>query len=215
MPIETTIEAHLKSKLFKHFQDSPNINELLEVGAVAFQDTKDALDFLSGKLSDDDISQELLDFAGKLIGVQRPVEQEPRENIFTLLDEGESGDEDKRQGFADEDDETIGGYFSDEYGLPVQGTPSTENNDTEYRRLIKQKAASFRTKMLRVNLFSYYGAFDCRILIDDEATMDSIADPIVYYSLSDYEMWYIIAKGFKPGGISTSIREKMRNEDAI
>ncbi|MCK5610787.1 DUF2612 domain-containing protein [Candidatus Pacearchaeota archaeon] len=208
-----TVNARFLEKLFHVFRDSPEILALLSVESDPMQDTVDAIDFLLGALTIDDRKGEQLDYLGTRIGVKRPAEQEPQENLFTLIDEGEVGLE--SQGFSDEDYPSEGGYFADENGLPLVESPDQQMDDAGYRRLLKQKGSSFRSKAIRENLFKYLIDFGSRCLINDDNQMDIEFDPIDYYSLSDFEKWYVINKGFKPAAISTGFRENMRNGDSI
>jgi len=206
---------HLQEKLHKQYKNSPNINRLLNTIAVPLQDTVDVCDFLLDRKTIDEMIGFELDFVGSKIGVVRPNEQEPQEHLFTLVDEGECYDPNWETGFGDETDPTVGGYFADESGLPLVANEDQKMNDADYRKLLKQKAASFRKRATRETLFDYLIAFGARCLIDDDTGQDIVFDPIDYYALTDFDKWYAINKGFKPATISTSFRGNMRNGDSI
>ena len=207
--------ATLLDKLFKQFKNSPNIVALITIIADPLQDTVDVLDFINSTEGIDDSGGEGLDFIGGLIGVTRPLEQEPLNHLFTLFEAGYSGDESNLMGFGDEDDPIVGGYLAGEEGLELVDGDGQLMGDIGYRRLLHQKASAFRTVATRLNLFNYLLTFGSRCLIDDDDTMDIVFDPINYYDLSQWEKWYAINKGFKPAGISTSFRENMRDGDEI
>jgi hypothetical protein len=205
------VEARFKEKLFKVFKDSPEIIALLEVISDPMQDTVDAIDFLLGSLSIDDREGEQLDYLGTRLGVERPNEQEPYENIFCLNGDLTLGS----QGFSDENYPSEGGYFADEKGLPLQSNPDQKMSDEGYRRLLKQKASAFRTLATRENLFTYLIDFGSRALINDDTGHHIQFDLIDHYSLNEFEKWYLLTRGFKPAGISTEVRENIRDGEEI
>lgn len=209
------VRERLAEKLFSVFRNADEINWILDTVAVPMQETITAVEAMIDQNGFDEWEGPRLDHAGSKIGVPRPTEQEPPENLFKLFDEGEAGDAENRQGFSDEDYPSEGGYFSDENGLPLVDAPDTPMDDAGYRRLLKQKASSFRKKATNENLFNYLVAFGSRCIIDDDTKHRAVFDPVDYYALSDWEKWYTLNKGFKPAGISTSFRENMRNGDSI
>ena len=207
------VEARFKEKLYSQFKNSTNINELFEVRSTTLQDTVDAIEFILGQLSIDDRQGDLLDKLGTRLGVARPFAQEPDESLFTLYDVGDVGIE--SQGFSDEDYQSEGGYLADEKGLQLQSDPLQKMSDSDYRSLLKQKAASWRRRATRQNLFDYLIAFGAQCIIQDDEVMDIVFDTVDYDALNDFEKWYVINKGFKPAGISTAFRERMRASEAI
>jgi hypothetical protein len=203
----------LTKRLLHVFRDSPEILKLLTTISDPLQDTVDAIDFLLGALGIDDREGQQLDYLGSRLGVGRPDEQEPPEHLFTLIDVGDVGTD--WNNLSDENYPSEGGYLADENGLGLVDNPSQKMDDAGYRRLLKQKAASFRRVATRENLFLYLIDFGSRCLINDDEIMDIEFDPVDYYSLSEFEKWYVLNKGFKPAGISTGFRENMRNGEKI
>jgi hypothetical protein len=211
----TILDVHARwlERLFYQWQDSPNILALIEIFSDPFQDSVDVCEFLLNSIGIDDGEGVQLDWIGEIIGVERPQAQETR--IFTLCRLGEVQDPDKS--FADESDPTvtIGGYMGTLRGLVDQDDPDALMSDADYRRLLKQKAQSFRSKMTRLNFFNYLLAFGARSKIEVPGALEVEGDPIRYDDLTHWERWYIETKGFRPAGVRVEIRERLRNEDSI
>lgn len=218
-----TVEETFKKRLFKLFKDSPNINALLEIHSIPIQDARDVYEFLIGETDEDegvfsidDGEGEQLEFVGELIGVKRPLAQEDPQNIFSLYRLGESGDPDNKTGFYDDTDSVdTGGYMTSTKGIPSITDPGSLMDDVEFRKMIRQKAASFRKKMTRENLFNYLIAFGARCLIDDETTHVCKIDPISYDDMNNFFKWYTVTKGFKPGGIRVEFEGRLRDKEPI
>jgi hypothetical protein len=206
----------LQSRITPKFRYSPIIQGLLEIIAAPIQDTIDAVEFILTHLSIDDAEGEQLDLVGGLIGVKRPLKQEDPENLFTLCREGEFDDPDNSTGFCDESDSVVtGGYLTTEEGLASITDPGATMPDADYRRLIRQRAASYRKKMTVENLFTYLLAFGARCAIDDDETYLTQIDPVRYYDLDEWEKWYVVNKGFSPAGLKVRFEEMLRNEESI
>jgi len=213
MTIDLIPEERLKEKLFKQFKGSPLIQDIMEIIADPMQDTVDALCWMDERDGFNEWIGFELDWAGSILGIPRPLAQVPLDHLFTIIDEGEEGDE--RTGFADENDPVIGGNLADENGLPSIDEPGSLMDDEGYRRLLKQKAAALRKRMLRQTLFEYLLAFGSQCLIDDDTPKVVEMDPINYYDLSHWEKWYVLNKGFKPAATKTLFRGNIRNGDQI
>lgn len=205
------IEDRWLSRLFHIFRNSPHILGLVEILSDPLQDTIDVCDYILGHLSIDDAEGEQLDFLGELIGVYRVAAQEDSNNIFTMCSLGEVDTFANSTGFYndDPDDPPTGGYMVSINGLSSITEPRSMMSDNEFRFLIRQKAASYRKNMTRVNLFNYLLAFGSRCLIDDESMIVSI-DPIAWNDLNEWQKWCVLNKGFKPAGIKTEFVGNIR-----
>ena len=210
-----TIDADLKARAFKQWKDSPHIVALFEIIADPLQDLNDVAAYILAHLSIDDSEGLVLDMLGELIGVNRPPMQEP--NIFTLRRVGEIVDLDNDTGFGDDTDPTVptGGYLGTVEGLALVSDPTAEMSDEDFRFLLRQKAASFRSKFTRENIHLYLVAFGSRCVIDDDTTLAAEYDPMNYYDLGAWQKFYVLTKGFKPGGVATDFRDMMRHGDSI
>ena len=201
------------SRLFHQFRNSPHILGLIEILSDPLQDQVDVSEYILDHLSIDTAEGEALEFLGELIGVKRPPAQETR--LFTLFRLGEASDIYNDHGFADDSDPTVtlGGYFVTYKGLPA--LDGSQMSDVEYRKMIRQKAATYRKDMTRRNLFTYLKEFGARCKTDDETTMDVTVDPYRYDDFDQYQRWYAENKGFKPAGIGVHIRDRMRDKDTV
>ncbi len=207
-------EATLVAQLLHQFKYSENILKLLGVLGNAMQDTFDAAYFIQTAVSLDDYTGQQLDFFGGLIGVARPAAQEDPANIFTLCNRGEAGDVDNRTGFFNDDDSVeTGGYMTARAGLPDQSDPTATMSDADYRYLILQKAASYRSKMTHTNLYSYLLAFGSRCKIDDSTDMENIIQPQNWYALNDFFQNYVGTRGFKPAGIRVQFEGNLTEDE--
>jgi len=209
-----TISADFKDRAFKGFKDSPHIVAIFEIIADPMQDLSDVADYILAHLSIDDSEGLALDMLGELIGVTRPPMQEP--NIFTLRRPGDVTDPDNDTGFGNDDDPvSTGGYLGTCAGLALVSDPDAEMADEDFRFLLRQKAASFRSKFTRENIYLYLIAFGSRCVIDDDTVLDVEYDPVTYYDLGAWEKFYVLSRGFKPGGVATDFRDMMRHGDSI
>ncbi len=209
-----TISADFTDRVFKQYKDSPHIVALFEIIADPMQDLSDVADYILAHLSIDDSEGLALDMLGELIGVTRPPMQEP--NIFTLRRAGEVVDLDNDTGFGCDDDAIeTGGYLGTCQGLALVSDPDAEMADEDFRFLLRQKALSFRSKFTRLNIYNYLLAFGSRCVIDDDTVLDVEYDPVSYYDLGAWEKFYVLSKGFKPGGVGTDFRDMMRHGDSI
>ena len=201
------------SRLFHFLLNSPNITDKMTVLSTVMQDTVNAAAFILANWSIDDAGGDQLDKIASWVGLTRPPAQEP--NIFTLSREGEFDDPDNNHGFCDNSDPTVttGGWLTSEKGLAAKD--GSQMSDAEFRKLIRQRAASYRKFMTRENLFSYLLAFGSRCIIDDDTAKRVEMDPVTYYDLDDWQKNFVITRGFKPGGIAVFFREMMRYEDSI
>jgi len=217
----SVVLTDLQARLLKWAKDDPDIDALLTILADPIQDTRSALEFLLGTLADDDGafiiatgSGEQLDFMGELIGVKRPLKQELPENRFFLHALGSTADPDKSTWFYDSTDET-GGYLTFINGISSFTEPGAEMEDSEYRKMILQRAQSFRSKATLTNLFNYMIAFGGRVTIDDDTTHAIVYDLDEYDDMDNLFQWYAVNKGMKPGGINVSFERQLRDESPI
>lgn len=210
-----TISADFKARVFKQFKNSPHIVALFEILADPLQDMVDVANYILAHLSIDTAEGVMLDALGEIIGVERPAAQEP--NIFTLRRKGEVVDPDNDTGFRDDTDPTVttGGYLGSIRGLPLVSDPDAQMSDADFRFLIRQKAASYRSKFTRENAFLYLLAFGSRCKIDDDDVLSVEFDPVSYYDLDAWQKNYVITKGFKPAGVSTRFRDNVRHGSSI
>ena len=210
-----TAEDRLTDQLLHQFKFSDNVLKLLTVLGNMFQDTLDAAAYLQSMVDLDDYAGEQLEFWGELIGVKRPKAQEDPKNIFKTYSDGEIDELDGTDGFEDTTDGTVtlGGYLEGDDGL--EALDGSEMTDADYRYLILQKAASFRTRPTHTKLFNYLLAFGTRAVIDSDTTFKLVYDPVRYYDLNTWEKNYAVTRGIKPHSIDISFIEKHRNEDPI
>jgi G3E family GTPase len=203
--------TRLTEKLLAQFKNSPHITAILDIIADPMQDTIDAADFILANKDIDTAEGDQLDKLAAMIGLERPPNQEA--NLFTLWREGEADDEENAHGFYNSTDGT-GGYLPNEEGLDSVTDPG-DMSDVEFRKLIKQKASAYKTRMSRLNLYNYLIASGGRCNIDDDTTFYVEIDPFTYDEISQWRKNYIITRGFKPAGIKVIFRESTRDEDSI
>ncbi|MBV6340978.1 DUF2612 domain-containing protein [Candidatus Magnetobacterium casense] len=209
MDVETTF----LDRLFHQFDESPNITALVAILSDALQDTNDVETFILSHTGIDTAEGEQLDLLGQLIGVYRPPRQE--EWVFTLCHLGETDDLWNHHGFFDDSDPTVdlGGYVTTTRGLDSISDPGNMS-DADYRKLIRQKAASYRKKMTQEILFNYLIESGARCKIDDTTTTYTVTiDPYRYYDIDEWRMNYIVTKGFKPAGIKVEFMDNVREPD--
>lgn len=210
------VAAKFKARVFKQFRNSPHIVALFEILADPLQDLSDVADYILAHLSIDTAEEHVLDMLGEIIGVERPAAQEP--DIFTLRRFGEVCDLDNFTGFKNTADATVetGGYMGTHSGLALVSDPDAKMSDEDFRFLLRQKAASFRTKFTRENAFLYLLAFGSRCNIDDDEVLHVIFDPIGdYHDLNSWEKWYVIEKGMSPGGVATRFSGNLRHGNSV
>ena len=198
--------------LFYCFRNSPHITALLEILATVKQDSVDVCEYLLSHNGIDTAEGVGLDVLGELIGVTRPRQQETKD--FWLVGYGDTSDPDNDHGFYDDNDET-GGYMVGHTGLGYQDDPDLYMTDIEFRKLIRQKAWSFRKKMTRLNLFNYLLAFGGRCVIDDDIKYECIIDPVDHEAFNQWQINYIETRGFKPAGIWVKVQYRLRDEEQI
>jgi hypothetical protein len=171
----------------------------------------DVADFITSHFSIDDAEGEQLDIVAGLIGIKRPPAQE--EYLFQLYGEGEVGD--PLRGFKDDSDPNvvIGGYLASQEGNPVDTGEMMD--DVGLRRLIRQRAANFRRKMTIRNLFNYLIAFGARCKIDESTSRLTEIDLESPNDLDNFFRWYVVTKGFSPGGLKVRFKEPTRGDSPI
>lgn len=208
------VEATFKERLGSQWRTSPHIQAIVEILSDPMQDSLSVMEYILAHLSIDTAEGELLDFLGELVGVVRPPLQETR--IFTLGSLGDADDPDNDHGFLDDTDTVeTGGFLGSVKGLADQDDPDAKITDANFRYLIRQKAASYRKKMMRETLFLYLIAFGGRCKIDDDTTLTVVIDPVTYHDFDHWTQYYIPTRGYNPGGIKVRIRDNMRDGDSI
>lgn len=208
------VENDMLDRLKAQYSASPIILALIEQISVPMQDTFDVVEWIINNSAIDTAEGEQLDFIGELIGSPRPPLQET--NLFTLVAQGEFEDRDNCFGFRDDTDSdvTTGGYLPGVNGLVDQSDQDAQYSDEDYRVLILRKAASFRSKMTRLNLFNYVLGYGARVAIDDDTDHVVIMDPSDQDALTQFERWHILNRGFKPAGTRVEF-ETTRRGDTI
>jgi hypothetical protein len=202
------VEALFKARSFAFLRNSENVLALLEILADPLQDTSDAADFLLTAIDIDNSEGEQLDFLASLIGVTRPPLQETR--LFTLVRLGEVSD--PLRGFAD--DENPGGYMTTLEGLEAIDTPG-DMSDPDFRYLIKQKAAAYRSIATHETLFLYLIAFGARCKVDGSTSQVINIDMDTYNDFDEWTRNYVETRGFKPGGFTVKILETSRHKEMV
>lgn len=211
----TDAEQTLLDQLLHQWKDSPNILALLGILADPLQDTIDVATYILDYEDLDDIEGELLDFFAGLIGVTRPPLQEL--NIFTMCELGESGDLDGTTGFYDDTDTVVtGGYFTSLKGCPNQDDPTQDMADVDFRKMIRMKASTFRSKMTHRNLFNYLLDFGSRCKVSSPSHHMVDMDPGDYYgphALTDFFRYHIEQRGFRPAGMGVNFTQNIRKDE--
>jgi hypothetical protein len=200
-----TVHDDLLAMLKAQYQSSPIVLAMLEHIAARMQDTIDVSTWLLAQRDIDTAEGEQLDILGGLIGAHRPPAQETR--IWTLWGPGEHMDPENLYGLGDPTDPLVGGYIQTPRGLADQGNPDAQYPDIDYRVIIKRKAASFRVKMTREVLFNYLIGYGSRCKINDDETLKVTIDPYDQNSLTQFERWHVLNRGFKPAGISVEFED--------
>jgi hypothetical protein len=122
------------SRILNQFIDAPNFVELFRRILYRFEDSEAILVDLATKRFIDTAEGVWLDYIGDIIGVARPYEPIPDDEIFTYKSIGESDDPDK--GFGEIGSPTLGGVYQILAGI----TGETQATDEIYRLYIKAKA---------------------------------------------------------------------------
>ena len=204
-----TVEADYKKRLFAQFANSPNIQALIEILSTPMQDTTDAVNFLLDHSSIDDADGEQLEKLGAKIGIVRPRKQET--DLFTLCRAGEVVAPAK--GFTV--GALLGGFLPTAQGLEDQRDSTAMMSDPDFRKLIRQKAKSYRSKATREILFSYLLAAGSQCKIDDDDSFDIYFDPVRWADLNLWFMNYIETRGFKPATNKVVFIGPLRHGDSI
>lgn len=204
------IYGEMLDRLFVKYRHSPTIISILEILATPIQDTHDALDYFLAHLSIDDAEGPLIDAIGGWIGVDRPAAQE--EDIFCLCcDEDVADDPDNHHGLAT-DALTEGGYLTGDDGCLSKSSPGSYASDPVYREYIKAKASTFRQKATRDVLYTYLSRFGIRAKFTEGQRTVEI-EPSSYDDLDYAVRYYIINHGYRPAGITYSIKPKTEPEE--
>jgi hypothetical protein len=208
-----TIHQRWLDRLFCAFRESPNVLGVAEVLSEPMDDTYAAMLYYLTNTDLDDRVGVLLDWCGWLIGVSRPMAQEPEENLFWLcaLDAMDIAPE--TRGFSTMA-KTEGGYMTGLYGLTSRTEPGTYMNDDDYRDLIKTKASTFRKKATLDNLFTYLQRFGMRCEIDEEV-FELTFTPESFDDSPLGKRAYVTEKGFRPAGIKITFASQTEPEDGL
>ena len=197
------VEATLLSNLFAQFKHSPNILALLEIIATAFQDTMDAIDYLKTQRNVDDAEGAHLDLLGELVGVERPLEQEP--NDFRLIDLADLPGE-QNHGLCDLDGDPAGGYLVSVYnGLASITNPGALMGDDDYRELILFKIANFRQKATEERIYLSLVLYGVTCDVETITNGEIDITPQTQGEMTYYKRWYLLNKGFRPAGIKINV----------
>lgn len=209
-----TIKSTWESRNFSKYRHSPNILGLIDLLSSPLQDTADVLSYILSHQSIDDADGELLDFRGELIGVVRPPAQVPTSNLLYLcLPEDVATDLDGLRSLAPVDLST-GGIMSGPDGVLSVSDPGSYMSDSDYRVLIKAKAATFRLKATRENVYTSLLAFGVRCKII-ESTREMEIEPHAYDILNYWVRNYMTTKGFKPAGIRVKMKTQTSPDPEI
>jgi len=208
-----TIHQRWLDRLFAVFRESPNVLGVAEVLSEPMDDTYAAMLYYLTHTDLDDREGVLLDWCGWLIGVSRPLAQEPDENLFWLcaLDEVDIAPE--TRGFSTLA-QTEGGYMTGLAGCTSITEPRTYMGDDDYRYLIKTKASTFRKKATLANLFTYLQRFGMRCTIDEEV-FEMTFTPESFDDAPYWKRYYTTDKGFRPAGIQIKFATQTEPEDGL
>jgi hypothetical protein len=207
-----TVYDDMLNRLFAKYQNSPNILGVLEILASAQQDTSDVLDWIIDRLSIDDGDGEILDSIGEIIGVSRFALQEER--VFQLVRSEEISDDPYHLNGTSSDGESDGGYLSGPAGCVSKEFPDAEVTDADHRELIRSKAATYRKKATRANLYTSLLALGHRCRIHESGKVVEI-EPSVYNDLNYLLRNYIVQKGFRPAGIKVRIKHQTSPDSEV
>ena len=196
--------------LFAKYRHSPNILKVLEILSTPIQDTNDAIDYFLNHLNIDDAEGPLLNSMASWIGVIKPPAQE--EDILWLCrDEEVADDPDNRFGLAT-DALTEGGYLTGDDGCLSKSDPGSYISDEDFRLYIRAKAAAFREKATREILYNYILQFGFRCKLIESMRAVEI-EPSNYDDLDYFMRYFILNRGFRPAGISISIKPQTQSEE--
>jgi hypothetical protein len=198
------IETLIADNLFAKYRHSPNILKVLEIIAVPFQDTIDAVEYLQTQ-NDVTVAEGVhLDAIGELIGVERPLEQEP--NDFRFIDIGDLPGDPTHHGFCDIDGDPTGGYLVSSYnGLASVTNPGELMSDADYLELILFKISNFRQRATEARIYLSLVLYG--VTCDVETITNGVIDitPQTPGEMTYYQRWYLLNKGFRPAGIKINV----------
>ena len=198
------VEATLLSNLFAQFKHSPNILAILEIIAVPFQDTIDAIEYLQTQNDVTTAEGIHLDILGEWVGVERPLEQEP--NDFRFIDIGDLPGDPTSHGFCDIDGDPTGGYLVSSYnGLASITNPGDLMGDDDYRELILFKAANFRQRATEERIYLSLVLYGITCDVETITNGEIDITPQTPGEMTHYQRWYLLNKGFRPAGIKLNI----------
>jgi hypothetical protein len=123
------------ARILNQFVDGYNFVELFRRILYRFEDSEDILLNLAVHRFIDTAEGVWLDYIGDIVGVPRPFEPIPDDEIFTFKAKGETDDPDK--GFGSTSNPLIGGVFQTIDGV----TTDVPASDETYRLYIKAKAS--------------------------------------------------------------------------
>jgi hypothetical protein len=206
------VYADILERLFAKYRHSPNILKVFEILSDPLQDTSDAIDYILDHLSVDEAEGPLLDAIASWIGVDRPAAQE--EDIFWLCrDEEVADDPDNHHGLAT-DALTEGGYLTGDDGCPSKSDPGSYVSDEDFRLFIRAKASTFRKKATREIMYNYILQFAVRSkLIEGTRTVE--IEPSSYDDLNYQIRYHLTNLGYKPAGITISIKQQTESDPEV
>ena len=209
-----TVLTDWQELLFAKYRHSPNVNGTVELLAAPIQDSRDVLDWILDQNNLDDAEGEILNFRGELIGVTRPLAQEPDENLLWLCNDEDAADDIDGSMSLAPDDLSTGGYLTGDDGIPSVSDPGAYMADTEYRALIRSKAATYRQKATRSAIYDYLLTFGVRCKIN-ETDREVGFEPHSYDALNYWARDYIVSRGFRPAGIRVYITEQLESDSEV
>jgi len=179
------------------FRGNADIEKLFEIALKPFEEIKDAIDYIKANLNIDDAEDVWLDIIGVHLGLERPIKEQDPNTMFTLKEEGEADDPDK--GFYLAGPPETGGYMNTEEGLDNVLDPTLKETDTNYRRLLKAKAAALTATGTIRDLYIYLlDGFQCRSEIR-EGDCEAVVTP--YHWLSQRERYHTQKYGPRVAGV--------------
>lgn len=208
-----TIHQRWLDRLFSAFRESPNVLGVAEVLSGPMDDTYTAMAYYLANTDLDDREGVLLDWCGWLIGVTRPMAQEPDENLLWLcaLDAIDIFMETRGLSTLAQ---TEGGYMTGLSGIESISDPGAYMTDDDYRDLIKTKSKTFRKKATLENIFIYLLRFQIRCDISEE-TCDLLFTPESFDDAPYWKRYYTMHKGFRPAGIKITFAQQTEPEDGL
>lgn len=198
------IEELIADNLFAKYRNSPNILATLEIIAVPFQDTIDAIEYLQTQNDVTDAEGAHLDLLGELVGVERPLKQEP--NDFRFIDIADLPGDPTSHGFCDIDGDPTGGYLVSSYnGLASITNPGELMDDDDYRELALFKIANFRQKATEERIYLSLVLYGVTCDVETITNGEIDITPQTPGEMTHYQRWYLLNKGFRPAGIKLNI----------